>query len=136
MLTNYNESTDNENITRDQFTENLQNATTEEGLNVYTESADSFIPTKSLTEAHDEYDSYISDYPFDSNQTVDESQVDSNKEEFTQNEGNDVSMSNVDYQQNDPNMDYHMTEEMLMSEREREKKTKKEMEEEEREKMQ
>lgn len=89
-----------------------------------------------MTEVNDEYDSYITDYPFDNNHTVDESQIESNTEEFTQNEGNDVSMSNVDYQQNDPNMDYQTTEEMLMSEREREKKTKKEMEEEEREKMQ
>ncbi|XP_023943249.1 transcription initiation factor TFIID subunit 11 [Bicyclus anynana] len=140
-LTNCNESinsTDNENTMRDQFTESLQNVTTEEGLgNVYTETADTFNPNDALTDATDQYESYINDYTFDNNHSIDDNELDNSREVFKLREG-DADVSNMsNYQMNDmSSMDYQTTEEMLMSEREREKKTKKEMEEEEREKMQ
>ncbi|XP_034834783.1 transcription initiation factor TFIID subunit 11 [Maniola hyperantus] len=141
-LTNYSESihsTDNKNITGDEFTENLQNITTEEGLgNVYTENTENFITqTDTLTDTNDPYESYINDYSFENNHTIDESQSEINREELKLSEGNsDFAIPSIgDYQQNDTCMDYQTTEEM-MSERERERKTKKEMEEEEREKMQ
>ncbi|XP_045775233.1 transcription initiation factor TFIID subunit 11 [Maniola jurtina] len=141
-LTNYSESihsTDNKNIMGDEFTENLQNITTEEGLgNVYTETTDNYITqTDTLTDNNDPYESYINDYSFENNHTIDESQTEINREELKLSEGNsDLGIPSIgEYQQNDTSMDYQTTEEM-MSERERERKTKKEMEEEEREKMQ
>ncbi|CAH2269266.1 transcription initiation factor TFIID subunit 11 [Pararge aegeria] len=138
-LTNCSESINSadDNTMRDQFSDNLQNVAMEEGLgNVYTETNDKLnFNNDTLTDANDQYESYLNDYSFDNNHTIDESELNS-REVFNLRDGTDI--SNMDhYQLNDMSgMDYQTTEEMLMSEREREKKTKKEMEEEEREKMQ
>lgn len=114
----------------------------EEGLgNVYTKSSD-FMNSQhdTLTDASDNYDSYINDYSFDNTQIIDDSQLESSVQYHLKDENTDsILMQNIDDFENNEssnNAEYQTTEEMLLSEREREKKTKKELEEEEREKMQ
>ncbi|CAH0725713.1 unnamed protein product, partial [Brenthis ino] len=141
-LVNYGESITEERIASEQYTETLPKDEIEEGLgNVYTKSSD-FMNSQhdTLTDASDNYDSYINDYPFDNTQIIDDSQLESSVQYDMKDENTDsILMQNIDdfdHNESSNNAEYQTTEEMLLSEREREKKTKKELEEEEREKMQ
>lgn len=105
--------------------------------NIYTESSDNFLSSQpdTLTDVTDQYEPYINEYTFDTTHPMDAIQT--RDIEDSKDENSTVTMPNTtDFQQSDSNYESHMTEEMLMSEREREKKSKKELEEEEREKMQ
>lgn len=109
--------------------------------NIYSESSDNFLSSQpdTLTDVTDQYEPYMNEYPFETTNTNDTGQIQTENIEASETdiENKDISSDMTDFQQNDTiNYDTHMTEEMLMSEREREKKSKKELEEEEREKMQ
>ncbi|CAG4952118.1 unnamed protein product [Colias eurytheme] len=141
-LTNYGESTQTiqtQNV--DTYSDDLFKQDKEVELGpIYTERSDDILNTRTdaFVDDNDKYESYINDYSFETNQTIEESQIDNIIDQSTTSELNrDTSMNNLnEFDQNDSNADYQTTDEMLISEREREKKSKKELEEEEREKMQ
>lgn len=144
-LVNYDESIQNiseQNVTTEHYADDTNKVDIEGLGNVYTETSDYMTtPCDTLTDVNDQYESYINDYSFDNTQNIDESQSENDVEKYNLDDTQKDSfvMPNMDdFQQNESssNLDYQMTEEMLMSEREREKKSKKELEEEEREKMQ
>ncbi|XP_038222699.1 transcription initiation factor TFIID subunit 11 [Zerene cesonia] len=140
-LTNYGESTQTiqtQNV--DAYSDDLfkQDKDVELGP-IYTERSDDILNTRAdaFVDDNDKYESYINDYSFETNQTIEESQIDNIIDQSTNELNRDSSINNInEFEQNDSNAEYQMTDEMLLSEREREKKSKKELEEEEREKMQ
>lgn len=147
-LTNYGESAPSTNIESEvieTYSDSSMNVETvhkaDEHGNIYSESSDNFLSSQpdTLTDVTDQYEPYINEYTFDTANTNDTGQMQTENIEIseTDNENRDISSDITDFQQNETsNYDSQMTEEMLMSEREREKKSKKELEEEEREKMQ
>lgn len=145
-MVNYGESIQNiseQNVITEHYADDTNKVDIEGLGNVYTETSN-YMTTQgdTLTDVNDPYESYINDYSFDNTQNIDESQSENDVEKYNLDDTNKDSsfvMPNMDeFQQSEfsSNLDYQMTEEMLMSEREREKKSKKELEEEEREKMQ
>lgn len=145
-LTNYGESAPSTNMESEvieTYSDSSLNVETvhkaDEHGNLYSESSDNFSSQPdTLTDVTDQYEPYINEYAFDTNHTNDTNRIQTESVEVpeTDIENRDITDMN-DYQHHEKsNYESHMTEEMLMSEREREKKSKKELEEEEREKMQ
>ncbi|CAH4029979.1 transcription initiation factor TFIID subunit 11 [Pieris brassicae] len=100
----------------------------EQSTDLLTSQTDTFV------DDNDKYESYINDYSFSNNQSIEECNIESiidqstseAKESIEQLNTNDILLNNENEYQTDE----------MLSEREREKKSKKELEEEEREKMQ
>lgn len=147
-LTNYGESAPSTNVESEvieTYSDSSLNVETvhkaDEHGNIYSESSDNFLSSQpdTLTDVTDQYEPYINDYTFDTTNTNDTGQIQTENIEVSETdiENKDTNSEVTELQQNETsNYESHMTEEMLMSEREREKKSKKELEEEEREKMQ
>ncbi|XP_026321551.1 transcription initiation factor TFIID subunit 11 [Hyposmocoma kahamanoa] len=147
-LTNYGESALSTNV-ESEVIETLSDSSlnvetvhkADEHGNIYSESSDNFLSSQpdTLTDITDQYEPYMNEYTFDTTNTNDTGQIETENVEASEAdiENKDISSDVTEFQQNESNnYESHMTDEMLMSEREREKKSKKELEEEEREKMQ
>lgn len=144
-LTNYGESAPSANIESEvieTYSDSSLNVEmvhkADEHGNIYSESSDNFLSSQpdTLTDVTDQYEPYINEYTFDPANTNDTAQIQTENIEESENDL-DTRSGVTDFQHHDTSLyESHMTEEMLMSEREREKKSKKELEEEEREKMQ
>lgn len=147
-LVNYSENTQPSNIESeviDTFSDSSQNVETihqaDELGNIYTDNSETFITQQdTLTDATDQYESYINEYTFENNNSQNQSVSNDENMGNIQDDAvdNSVTQSINDFQQSESTLQYEsqMTEEMLINERERERKSKKELEEEEREKMQ
>lgn len=144
-LTNYGESAPSTNVESEiveTYSDSSLNVETihkaDELGNIYSESSDNFLSSQPDT-LTDQYEPYINEYTFDTSNMNDTGQIETENIEVSETdiENKDTNSDTTEFQQNEmSNYESHMTEEMLMSEREREKKSKKELEEEEREKMQ
>ncbi|XP_022125427.1 transcription initiation factor TFIID subunit 11 [Pieris rapae] len=135
-LTNYGESTQSlqsqhiETYSDDLFKDK------DVDLPIYREQSTDLLTsqTDTFVDDNEKYESYINDYSFSNNQSMEECNIESIIDQTTSETKENIEQLNTnDIQLNNENE--YQTDEML-SEREREKKSKKELEEEEREKMQ
>ncbi|CAG9111949.1 unnamed protein product [Plutella xylostella] len=151
-LVNYGESGGSANIESEiieTYSDSSQNIETvhraDELGNIYTENSDMISSQPdTLTDANDQYESYINDYTFINSSTQDnvEQGIPSETDQVAtsteiKDSATEPTMSEYQNEFSQSNYDNSQTmEEYLISERERERKSKKELEEEEREKMQ
>ncbi|XP_047521644.1 transcription initiation factor TFIID subunit 11 [Pieris napi] len=134
-LTNYGESTSLQSQHIETYSDDLFKDK-DVDLPIYREQSTDLLTsqTDTFVDDNDKYESYINDYSFSNNQSMDECNIESIIDQSTSEAKESIEQLNTnDIQLNNENE--YQTDEML-SEREREKKSKKELEEEEREKMQ
>ncbi|CAH2043746.1 unnamed protein product, partial [Iphiclides podalirius] len=146
-LVNYGESVqESQSDVVETYVDNFSNVeisqTTDElGNGIYIESSNNLMSSQSdsLNDITDQYEPYVNEYNFETQESTSDKQYDNVNEQFEDTGANrdSIIIPNMnDFQQTENNFDNQMSEEYLMNEREREKKSKKELEEEEREKMQ